>query len=358
LQPQIARDAKGILHLACFKGDPAHGDILYTWSNDDGNTFSSPIRVNSQPGSAVATGTIRGAQIAVGKAGRVHVAWNGSSLALPKGPRHPGQAQAGADEATPMLYARLNDSRTAFEPQRNLITRTFDLDGGGSVAADQRGNVYVAWHASAAGSAEGESGRQVWVARSNDEGERFEPEQAVNPSPTGACGCCGLRIFAGYDGTVYLLYRSATESVHRDVYLLVSRDGARNFRERLIDKWEINACPMSSMDLAEGAGRVLAAWQTKEQVFFAPMSSETMSPISAPGKGDNRKYSFVAANNAGETILVWTEATRWARGGTLAWQVFDKGGQPTSQQGSGPSVPVWSFGTGFVRRDGNFAVLY
>jgi hypothetical protein len=34
--------------------------------------------VNHIDGSAIATGTVRGAQIAVGAKGRVHVAWNGS----------------------------------------------------------------------------------------------------------------------------------------------------------------------------------------------------------------------------------------------------------------------------------------
>ena len=42
-----------------------------------------------------------------------------------------------------MLYTRLNDQGTAFEPQRNLMLRTFGLDGGGTVAADAAGNVYV-----------------------------------------------------------------------------------------------------------------------------------------------------------------------------------------------------------------------
>jgi hypothetical protein len=38
-----------------------------------------------------------------------------------------------------MLYSRSNDSGTAFEPERNLMTRTFGLDGGGIIAADSTG---------------------------------------------------------------------------------------------------------------------------------------------------------------------------------------------------------------------------
>lgn len=46
-----------------------------------------------------------------------------------------------------MLYTRLNDAGDGFEPQRNVIQKRPGLDGGGSIAADAEGNVYVAWHA-------------------------------------------------------------------------------------------------------------------------------------------------------------------------------------------------------------------
>jgi hypothetical protein len=143
--------------------------------------------------------------------------------------------------------------------------------------------------------------------------------------------------------------------------MLVSRNEGRSFQESLIDKWEINACPMTSSDLTEVAGRVLAAWQTREEVYYATMAlgEPRMSlPVSAPGEGKNRKYAFVTANARGDTILVWTEDTSWGKGGTLAWQVYDKNGRPTGKTGTAPNVPAWSFGSAFVRRGGDFAVLY
>lgn len=45
----------------------------------------------------------------------------------------------GGKVGEPMLYSRSNDSGTAFEPERNLMTRTFGLDGGGIIAADSTG---------------------------------------------------------------------------------------------------------------------------------------------------------------------------------------------------------------------------
>ena len=220
IQPQAVIDSRGIMHLVYFSGDPKQGDVFYVHSNDNGATFSTPLRVNSQPGSAIAMGTIRGAQIAVGKNGRVHVAWNGSGIARPEGVLNPEAGKPGS----PMLYARLDDAGKAFEPQRNLMRHTFGLDGGGAVAADSSGNVYVAWHGKGEAAAEGEAGRQVWIARSTDDGETFAAETPAWEEATGACGCCGMGIFASRNGTVYGLYRSATESVHRDIYLLMSSD--------------------------------------------------------------------------------------------------------------------------------------
>src|SRR5262245_40254038 len=58
LQPEIAIGRDGVIHLVYFTGTPAAGDLFYVSSGDGGRSFSGPLRVNSQPGSAIATGTI------------------------------------------------------------------------------------------------------------------------------------------------------------------------------------------------------------------------------------------------------------------------------------------------------------
>src|SRR5438552_7782227 len=85
IQPEVIVDHRGVMHVLYFSGEPRAGNLFYVRSTDYGSTFSAPIRVNSQDGSAIATGTIRGGQLAVGRDERVHVAWNGSDAANPKG---------------------------------------------------------------------------------------------------------------------------------------------------------------------------------------------------------------------------------------------------------------------------------
>jgi len=361
IQPQVVLDDRGVIHLIYYAGDSKAGDIFYVTSKDGGVTFSTPLLVNSVPESAIAAGTIRGAQIALGRAGQVHVAWNGSSKGTPKGSLDPEQPTASPNNGVPMLYSRLNASGTAFEPQRNLMQRTFGLDGGGSVAADRRGNVYVAWHGKTSGASKGEEGRGVWLAVSRNAGRTFSPEAPISDPSTGACACCSVRVFVDRENRVSILYRSAREMVNRDIYLLSSSDLGKTFRSSMIHPWNIGACPMSSMHFVEPSAGLLAAWETREQVYFShvnPATLKSSEPVSPAGTARKRKHPWLAANPAGDTMLVWTENTGWAKGGNLAWQIFDKTGKPKGNSGRIGAIAAWSFGVAYTRPDGGFAIIY
>jgi len=292
IQPQAVVDERGTLHLIYLAGDPAASDVFYV-RRAPGKDFSTAVRVNSQPGSAIAIGTIRGAQIALGKNGRVHVAWNGSNQAMP----------GSQSNSSPMLYTRMNDAGNGFEPQRNLMQSTQSLDGGGSVAADKFGNVYVVWHA--AGEQKGEQHRRVWLARSSDDGKTFAREIAVdsaaNGKLTGACGCCGLRAFADSRGVLSLLYRTATDMTERGMFLLTSTDKGKTFSGRRLDNWNLTTCPMSSVTMAATSAQNLAAWENNGQVFFAALNQTggDLVKISAPDETGKRKHPAIAVNKLG-----------------------------------------------------------
>ncbi len=350
IQPQAAVDGKGTIHLIYFKGEPGAGDVFYVRSAAGASKFSAPLRVNSVPGSVVAIGNVRGAHLALGKNGRAHVAWMGSRKAEPKAP----------GKQSPMLYARLNDAGSAFEPQRNAIRAAVGLDGGGSVAADGAGNVYVVWHAPSPG-ARGEGERRVWVARSSDEGRTFAEEKSSFADKVGACGCCGMRAFADKTGALRVLFRSAKLGLERDTWLLTSTDKGASFRGDNLGAWKTSLCPMSTYALAESAAGTLAAWETKGQVSacaLEPGTGKHVRDVAAPGAGGQRKHPAIAGNARGEVLLAWTEGMGWERGGAVAWQVFDKAGKPTAEKGRRTGVPVWSVVAAFARPDGGFTIVY
>ncbi|HEX5413500.1 MAG TPA: sialidase family protein [Terriglobia bacterium] len=349
IQPQNALDSSGVLHMIYFTGDASAGDIEYVRRAPGARAFSKPIRVNSQPGSALAVGTVRGPQIAVSPDGHVDVVWFGSSKATPKGP----------DGSTPLLYSRLNSAGTAFSPQRNLVQYAKGLDGGLSVAAGEKDEVYVVWHAM--GTTPGEAHRRVYLARSVDGGQTFARELPVSPAPLGACGCCGMRAFVDRSGALFILYRAAAEDIHRNMTLLVSTDRGRTFRTREVSTWQLNACPMSTAYLGEGAHYVLAAWEKAGEVYFDTINPETFqisSSFAAPGQSNDRKHPAVVANSRGQVLLAWTEGTGWKKGGSVAWQIFDNSGQPLGAMGHAAGVPAWGLPSVYTAPDGNFTIIY
>jgi hypothetical protein len=354
IQPQVVLDEKGAVHLLYYAGDPKAGNLYYARPRD--GKWETPLRVNSREGNAIAVGTIRGGQIALGTSrgnsgapaeAVVHVAWNGANSV-------PGSSHQGV----PMYYARLTPGATVFEPERDLMTFTGGLDGGGSVAADNEGNVYVAWHGRAPDARQGEIGRAVYIAKSTDNGSTFGKEVQASPEGLGACGCCGMKALADKTGALYLLFRKAEQMVNRDEVLLVSRDKAKSFEVLNSDPWKVGACPMSSAALTPSGDSVLAAWETAGQVQFAKIANGKASSTAAPGTAGKRKHPCAISNMKNETLFVWTDGTGWERGGALVWQLFDKDGKAVGEQTRKDGVPVWSFPSAYAKPDGSFVVVY
>lgn len=344
LQPMARADANGAVHLIYFNGeDPSAGNAYYVHRPPDAKTFSDPLRVNSQPGSVIAIGTVRGAHLALGADGRPHVAWMGSSAAEPTGP----------DGQSPMLYSRLVDGR--FEPQRNLVTDAFGLDGGGTLAADASGRVAVLWHADAG--LGGEENRRIWMTTSTDDGATFSPERAV--SEPGVCGCCGMSAAVDATGTVRSLYRGFAAPDHRDMYLATA--GATGFDRIRLEPWRLGACPMSTSSMMMTGDLLTLAWETAGEIAWATLDAKT-STVSTPTHpsppGTTRKHPALARAPDGGVLLVWTEGMGWNRGGTLHWQHYDSRGDATAVRGTEPDVPVWSRPTVIADDDGQFTIFF
>ena len=124
--------------------------------------------------SAHVVGLSRGAQIALGRNGLVHVAWHGSKPVEGSGSPHP-----------PVWYAR-SIAGARFEPQQMVSGSISGIDGG-TVAADASGRVSVAWHGlgvrpgSDQSAKPGEEDRTVYLANSTNDGTSTTPN-------SGNCG--------------------------------------------------------------------------------------------------------------------------------------------------------------------------
>ncbi len=349
LQPDAIVDGTGRVHLIYLSGDPKSADIQYITRDRPTASWTSPVRVNSQSGSAIAIGTVRGARLALSRSNRVCVIWNGSSQATPK-----------AVEGTPLLFTRQSGPDAAFETQRNLMGELRHLDGGAALATDGRGAVCVVWHAAppANGSdSDGETARGVYLAASADDGDTFESTRQIDIPNRGVCACCALEARFGADGRFRVLYRSAEGLTERGLVELSSADGGKTFTSRRVDQWSLNQCPMTTTRFTAD-GRT-AVWSTRGQIQLGHFPSEGFTGAKAVSEsGRSGNHPAIAAAPDGRMLVVWTEGTGWQRGGELAWQEFSPDGTPDGPVQRQPGVPVWGSPAAVAERDGAFSVWY
>ncbi|HEX8914782.1 MAG TPA: sialidase family protein [Humisphaera sp.] len=349
VQPQVAVDpATGTVHLVYLTGDPAAADVMYAKSADAGTTWSPAVRVNTRPGAAIAMGTVRGAQVAVGRGGRVHVAWNGSRTAEPKAP----------GGATPLLYARAGDDGR-FEPERNLAVDHVGLDGGCSVAAAADGHVYVAWHAPTAPGA-GEENRVLWVVESGDDGKTFAAERPLSTAKQGACGCCGTRVLSAA-GRLWAVYRSAYGGrTKRDVRLATQAAAGEPTDVKLVEQ-QSAMCPMSTFAMAAGPAGVVAVYEGGDGLAWVMLDPKTGTVAGDPHPlaGRGAKHPSVAVAKDGTMLIAWAEGTGWNKGGTVRWAVIDPTGkQAAGGDGRAAGLPAWDLPAAIAKPDGSFVVLF
>jgi len=350
IQPQAAFSRDHALHVTYFKGDPMGGDIYYLRRLPGQSSFEPPLRVNSQPGSALAAGTMRGPQMSLGANSRVHVAWMGGSGAA--------KVSVGGASSTPMLYARLSDDGRSFEPERSLLTHAAGLDGGGTVAADQSGNVIVAWHG-APPEIEGEELRGLFLARSKDSGKTFAPEKQAAIPRQGACACCGLKALFDSSGALHILFRIAKASLDRDELWLKSPDLGETFTVLHASPWRTGTCPASSAALSLGPGQsVLGAWETDGKIH-AGLSAAGNSAItwSNPSSLKKQKFPSIAQNSRSETLLAWVIDAGWGQPAQIAWQL-SRQSQPIGDPGQRDGLPSWSFPASLPTPSGDFLLIY
>lgn len=333
IQPKVSVDASGQVHLLYYVGDPAGGDLYYIRKGHDGE-FSEATRVNSIPGSAMSMGTIRGAQFTVGKEGSVHVVWNGST-----------ESEEAESPHLVMYYTRSTSQGDGFEPQR-VVSGEWSVDGGGAIASDSQGGIYVFWHSAPTGAEEKD--RNVFLRISRDNGHQFDEEKIISPEGKGVCACCAMQADSDDDGRVYLAYRTATDDgKSRDINLLISDDGGKAFQSKLLERWKVASCPMSSMSFCETPEAMLVGWETKNRIRFTAVSKESLSNggiISPATMSEKGKHPVFARSSNGNVLVAWTEGTGWKKGGTVAWQEYDASLKLVSETGKIPAgVSIWSF---------------
>ena len=341
IQPQAIVTAAGVVHLVYLKGDPKACDIRHTTRRAEGGVWTAPVTVNSEPRSATAMGTIRGAQIALGKDDSVQVIWNVSN-----------NSERGKMPLLALLHDSLLPGMNEFSPQQNLLGDTTALDGGASIAANNKGHVSIVWHAAPAGEV-GEGARLVWARYSADDGRTFSAPTPLNSTQPGVCACCSLRAHLAADDTLSVLYRAAPTPNERGMTLITQKAGRTTLTK--LDDWRIAACPMSSASLLPTAQTVRAAWENDGQIITRLMGDPAASAQKTGPK--SAKHPALAQNSKGQTLITSVIGSGWSKAGSLHWELLDAQGRSTGS-GEGEKLPVWSYAAAYANPDGSFVILH
>ncbi len=213
------------------KSESCHSRILYSYSEDDGNTWSDAIPISDREGDCIDDDmTVEGAVPAMDHDGNLYVAWsydqkiwfNHSSSA---GGRWLSSEKQIADQPGGWAFDIPGINRC-----NGLPVTKVDLSSG-----PHSGTVYVNW----TDQRNGEEDTDVWIIKSTDKGDTWSPPMRVNTDSPGKHQFLSTLEIDPKTGYLYVLFcdRRNYSDNKTDIYLAVSTDGGATFSNtKITDK--------------------------------------------------------------------------------------------------------------------------
>jgi hypothetical protein len=247
--PKITvRRQHGLYLLYSARSAKGGMDLWVQASQDVGDTFAEPMRVNDVEGEVSDHGENSAQLLLSPDENTLYAVWNGKDASVGGG-SHVRFARGGTMMPGWSKAVTVNDDRLP-------VSHGFQ---GAAVGPD--GTIFVAW----LDGRERESGRgmegtsALYLSRSRDGGQTWEKNVRVAGD---VCPCCRAAIgFSG--GNVVVFWRGVEADQTRDIYSAASADGGATWSEaRLVarDGWKINGCPHVGAAVASLGERLWAAW--------------------------------------------------------------------------------------------------
>jgi hypothetical protein len=266
--PNLSADNSGVVHLVYGSGD----SILYSYSSDKGQSFSSPAVVAIVP--SLAASHMRGPQIASTSNGLVVTACNigGNIFSFIKD-RSGNWSQA----------LRVNDVDTI--AKENLMALSADGNNAFAIWLDLR-----------------DGHNRIYGAKSTDGGKSWSKNMLVYASPdTTVCECCKPSV-AVKGNNVYVMFRNWLNG-NRDLYLIQSSDGGNTFGQAQKlgnESWALNGCPMDGGGLAVNSnGNVETVWNRKGVIYACEPGKEEIK------LGEGKNCTMESVN--GKNVYAWVK---------------------------------------------------
>jgi hypothetical protein len=267
--PWLTIDKSNALQIVYGQGD----SIMYSYSSDNGNTFSKPALIAALPHAY--SFAMRGPQIATAK--------NGITVT--------------ACTSLGDIYSFYKeDGGNWIEGRKVNDVDTVAKEGLMSLSADGE-NVFAAWL-----DLRGNKRNKIYGARSIDGGKTWLKNILVYASPdSSVCECCKPSVVVK-GSHVYVMFRNWLQG-NRDLYLAESNNGGDTFGQAQklgTGNWQLNGCPMDGGSLAVSQnGQIETVWRRKSTIYTAM----PRMPEKEIGKG--RSCTIETVNN--KNVYAWTE---------------------------------------------------
>jgi hypothetical protein len=214
-----------------FPNSDSGSNIIFSYSNDDGRTWSDRKRINKTPGSLcyTAESTVLGAHPCVGSGGEVYITWSS-----PEG--------IFLDKSTDGGVSWLEEDIKIISTEGGFkfhVPGVYRVFGFSSMACDysngpHSGALYVSW----ADQRSGMDNTDIWIIKSTDTGLSWKNMVKVNDDAGRRHQFLNWMTIDQSTGYIYVIFydrRNYTDN-QTDVYLAKSTDGGNTFINERISK--------------------------------------------------------------------------------------------------------------------------
>ena len=288
--PEIAID-ENIIHLTWVSVSGNNKNIMYSKSENYGETFSTPLQINYVNNNIVAYGQ-SGPKISIYN-NKIYITYTDNRSGLTS------------------IYLNVSNDYGDTWQEETLISDTPYLNMYQDFKVDNQGNLHLIYY--------------NYAANYNLDDVRYRFSEVGNPEFNTSitlgvvtdvvepCDCCQPDLEIDDNGDVYIIYRNNEQNI-RDSYIAVKRYENENFSEyfqasNLQD--EIGFCPSSgpSLDIKDGEIAIAYTSYNQQNVYTSASNIESMNfsnYINANSTSDSfQNYPYVLIDD--NLYVVWID---------------------------------------------------